>query len=322
MSKILDEAKALRKLWGGFWSARVVLTANNYGVFDHLKSPRAAHEISKILRIDRRATEVLLDALVGLGLLKKAGSKYGNSALSTRFLVNGSPHYQGDIMRHADILWKNWSGLDDVIKTGKPHHVAHDQNSFIRGMHNLAGLKAGNVMREVGLRGVRSALDLGGGPGTYAVEMARKGVSVTLFDRAETIDIARSVIRESRVGNIRFMKGDFLYDDIGKGYDLVFISQVLHSCSEKECVHVVERSKDALNPGGRMVIQEFYLRDDRTQPAQSALFSINMLVNTAAGRCYSPSEIKGWLSKAGFRDIKDRMADDTVLVFGKKPADR
>jgi len=33
------EAKEFRKLWGGFWPARVLLTANNFDVFDYLKSP-------------------------------------------------------------------------------------------------------------------------------------------------------------------------------------------------------------------------------------------------------------------------------------------
>ena len=316
--KILGEAKGLRQLWGGFWSARVVLTANNYRVFEHLKSAKSAHEIAEILGTDRRATEILLDALAGLGLLRKTALKYRNTALSNRLLISGSPYYQGDIIRHADILWKNWSGLDEVIKTGEPHHVAHDQNSFIRGMHNLAVFKARDVIRAVGLRGVRRALDLGGGPGTYAMEMAKKGVSVTLLDRPETVEIAKSVIKKSRVRNIRFLRGDFLYDDMGEGYDLIFISQVLHSCSDNESMQLVEKSKNALNPNGRVVIQEFSLDEDRAHPVRSALFSVNMLVNTMAGRCYSLSEIKGWLSRAGLRDIRHRMMDDTVLVFGRK----
>lgn len=318
MPKVLDEAKALRKLWGGFWSARVILTANNFRIFEHLRSGKTAPEIAGILLTDRRATEILLDALTGLGLLKKNGSAYKNTALSQRFLVSASPHYQGDILRHADVLWKNWSGLDEVLKTGKPHHVAHDQTSFILGMHNLAMLKARDVIKAVGLRGVKRALDLGGGPGTYSVEMARKGVSVTLFDRPETVEIAKTVIRKSGVGNVHFSRGDFLHDDIGKGYDLIFISQVLHSCSEDESARLIEKCGNALNPNGRIVIQEFPLLCDKAHPVQSALFSVNMLVNTAAGRCYSSSEIKRWLSGAGLKEVKDSMMDDTVLVSGKK----
>jgi hypothetical protein len=85
--EVLKQAKELRKLWGGFWPARVLLTANNFGVFDYLKSPKAAAEIAKILKTDGRATEILLDALTGLGLLKKSGNKnkYKNTPTANRF---------------------------------------------------------------------------------------------------------------------------------------------------------------------------------------------------------------------------------------------
>jgi len=50
---------------------------------------------------------------------------------------------------------------------------------------------------------------------------------------------------------------------------------------------------------------------------QSALFSINMLVNTEGGRCYSPKELRGWLLKAGFKNIEERLIDDTILITGR-----
>lgn len=316
---IRSGAKRLRSLWSGFFSSRVILTANNLRVFDRLPSPQTAQQVARALKTDARATEILLDALTGLDLLKKRKGYYSNSTFATRFLTAASPLFQGDIIKHADTLWENWSGLDRVIKTGKPNHRAHDHEAFIRGMDNLALLKAGKVVRTVGLRGVRQALDLGGGPGTYALEMAKKGVHVTIFDRPETIRIARQVIKKSGVGNIGFIEGDFLSDDIGRGYDLILISQVLHACSTEECRHVIAKSREALNAGGRIAVQEFYIRENRARPAQSALFSINMLVNTDAGRCYASSEIGGWLDEAGFVTIRERMVDDSALVTGSKP---
>lgn len=313
---ILNQSKELRKLWGGFWSARVLLTANNYGVFDYLKSPKTAREIARSLKTDNRATEILLDALTGLGLLKKYNNKYKNSDISNRFLIKDSPYYHGDIIRHADALWKNWSGLDEIIKTGKPNHSAHDNEAFIRGMHNLASLKAKDVIKLIDLKGVRKALDLGGGPGTYAIEMSKKGISTTLFDLPETIKVAKEIVKESKAKNIDFIEGNFVSDDIGRGYDLVFISQVIHAYSEKDCVSLIKKSKKALNQNGRIVIQEFYVDENRTMPSQSALFSVNMLVNTNGGRCYAPSEIKRWLSRAGFKGIKEEILDDSALISG------
>jgi 3-hydroxy-5-methyl-1-naphthoate 3-O-methyltransferase len=317
MPKVYDEAKELRRLWSGFWSSRVVITANNFKLFDHLKSTKSAEELALELRTDKRATEILLDALTGLGLLNKRSGGYRNSRLSDRFLVSGSPYYQGDILGHADILWKNWSGLDEVLRTGMPHNVANEQRSFIRGMHNIATLKMRHVLKEISLKGVKRALDLGGGPGTYAIGMAKKGISVTLFDVPETIRIAREVIEESGAKNINCIEGDFLRDDIGNGYDLIFISQVLHSFSAEANRRIIEKSSNALSYKGRVVVQEFYINQGRTYPVQSALFSINMLVNTEGGRCYSPGEIMSWLREAGFKEVGERILDDSVLVSGR-----
>jgi len=320
MTGILQQSIELRKIWGAFRQARVLITANNYKVFDYLIKPQSARAVSKRLNTDLRATEILLDALAGLGLLKKKKGMYSNSPLSSEFLVSGTPYYQGDILRHADSLWKNWSGLDKVIKTGKPYHKAHNHDAFILGMHNLASLKVKDVIKKIGLKGVKTALDLGGGPGTYSIEMAKKGVSVTLFDRPETIEIAKRVIKRVSVPvsvkGINFIQGDFLYDDIGKGYDLIFASQILHTNSEKDNIHLLKKCKKALNIGGRIVIQEFYISEDLTLPAPSALFSVNMLINTEGGRCYSPKEMEGWLKKIGLKGIKETHSDDSVLIEG------
>jgi 2-polyprenyl-3-methyl-5-hydroxy-6-metoxy-1,4-benzoquinol methylase len=316
MSKLNEQVKKIREVWGAFRSSRVLITANNYGAFDLLITSQSAEAISQKLDIDLRATEILLDALTGIRLLKKSGYNYKNSSISSRFLVKDSPYYQGDIIRHADTLWKNWSGLDEVIKTGEPSRKAYDQEAFVLGMHNLASLKVKDVMRTIGLRGVKTALDLGGGPGTYSMEMAKRGVRVTLFDYPETIEIAKKIIEKEKVKGINFMTGDFRIDDIAKGYDLIFMSQIVHSYSEKSNLQILRKCREALNKGGRIAIQEFYISDKRTYPLQSALFSVNMLVNTQAGRCYSHKEIRGWLLKAGLKNIKVRLMDDTVLVMG------
>jgi len=111
MSNILEESIEIRKIWGSFRQARVLLTANNYRIFDQLKKPVSAASVSKKIKTDLRATTILLDALTGIGLLKKRSNRYQNTKPASKFLFSGSPHYQGNIIRHAETLWQNWSGL-------------------------------------------------------------------------------------------------------------------------------------------------------------------------------------------------------------------
>lgn len=311
-----EQAGELRRLWSAYQSSRVLMTANNYRVFDYLEEPETAVRLAKELKTDARATEILLDALTGIKLLRKQKGQYINTGTASRFLVSGKPYYQGDIISHVNSLWDSWSNLDRVVKKGMPSERVRNHKAFILGMHNLASLKAGDIVRAIDVRGVRTALDLGGGPGTYSIEMARQGIDVTLFDLPETIKIARAVIKKSGIkkGSIGFAGGDFLKEDIGKGYDLIFISQIVHSFSEKDNLSLLRKCRKALNKDGRLVIQEFLISEDRTRPAWSALFAINMLVNTSGGRTYSPGEMKAWFLKAGFKSVKKKIVTDGVLM--------
>lgn len=311
-----DEVKFLSDLWHGFWASRVLLTANNLGIFSRLGTPVPAAEVAVTLGTDPRATELLLNALAGLGLVTKKGNRYANAPLARRLLVPGSPSYMGDILRHADTLWQNWSGLDEVVRSGRPNRVGRNHGSFIRGMHNIASQKADSLLRAIGLTGVKSALDLGGGPATYTMAMARHGVRATLFDLPDTIKVAREVVRETAGPDILFREGDMLTDEFGEGYDLILISQVFHSFGPDQCLAVLQKCRAALNPGGRVVIQEFRIDKSLAAPAPGTLFAVNMLVNTERGRCYSPDEMSDWLKKSGFGAIKVQSLDETVLVSG------
>jgi len=316
---LIQQLQDFMRLSGGFRASRVILTANNLEVFEHLKTPRTAVEIAGKLATDPRATEILLDAVTALGLLAKTGVKYRNTVPAKKFLLKESPWYQGDMLRHSDALWKSWSGLDEVVKTGLPNRAGgRDYEVFIRAMHNNAVFRAKRVVSAIDLSNVKKALDLGGGPGTYSMELARQGISVTLFDLPDTLVVSRKIIRESKVKDIDFISGDFQADDIGKGYDLVFISQIFHSMSEDECLALLEKSRNALNPNGRIAVHEFFLKKDRAHPVPGALFSVNMLVNTAAGRSYTTEEMKAWLKKAGFRGVKTNILGETVVLTARR----
>ena len=184
------------------------------------------------------------------------------------------------------------------------------------GMHNLSVLRAGALARAIGLKRVKTMLDLGGGPGTHALEMAKMGIKATVFDLPDTIVIARKVARREKVRGIRFIAGDFQVDDIGSGYDLILVSQIVHAFSEAENIALLHKCRRALHPDGRVAVHEFPIDQSRTSPVHSALFSVNMLVSTEHGRCYSPYEMKQWLRDTGFHHVFEKHLPETILLLG------
>lgn len=309
----------LRRLWGGYMAARVVITANNLGVFDRLTRARTAAQMARLLKADLRATEILLDALTGVGVVTKTDGRYRNGPAADRYLVCGKPLYQGDILRHNHNMWQSWSELDDVVQTGRPaRRGGFDHEAFIMGMHNLSVLRVHDVLRAVGLRRVQRFLDLGGGPGTFGIEVARRGIKATVFDLPETIPIAKKVARKAGVKGIRYLAGDFHSDPIGRGYDLILISQIFHAYPVGDNLSLLRKCREALGPDGRVAVHEFPINEERTAPPLSALFSVNMLVNTQGGRTYTPGEMSRWLTETGFSHVRVKPLQETVVLTARK----
>jgi hypothetical protein len=74
--------------------------------------------------------------------------------------------------------------------------------------------------------------------------------------------------------------------------------------SEEENRDIFRRARQALGPGGRLVVQDFILNPDKTGPQHAALFSLNMLVATDAGASYSELEYNEWMKDAGFAEVR------------------
>ena len=75
----------------------------------------------------------------------------------------------------------------------------------------------------------------------------------------------------------------------------------------------------AIKPGGKIIIHDYIIDDDRTSPEEAALFALNMLVNTKAGDTYIYTDIWIMLQEAWFRDIyRIDTEKGTSLIIGTR----
>jgi SAM-dependent methyltransferase len=275
---------------------------------------------------------MLLDALSVIGLVSKKKGKYFNTALSKQFLVPGAANYLGDSIKHFKNLWKLWSHLDEAVATGRgvtpPRGYTSEAQTenFILAMENTARRRAAEVLKLVGAAGVNKMLDVGGGPATYSIVFAKKNrkLHATVIDLHVPIKIAREFVAEAELQNrITLQEGDYFAVEFGSGYDLVLLSNILHSMSPGRARLVISKSYSALAPGGRIVIHDFLPNEERTGPEWALLFAVNMLVATESGTTYTYGEMSAWLRSAGFTDIKKlRVEDSSTLVIAKKASRR
>ena len=113
--------------------------------------------------------------------------------------------------------------------------------------------------------------------------------------------------------------GDLLEGDIGTGYDLILLSFVVQNFNIWDNIKLAKKLYEALNYGGRVVIQDLLINDSRTTPEFNALYSLELLATTGEGDTYKMSDIWLMLKEAWFTKIESVNTDfGTSLVFGTK----
>jgi len=322
-------ADDLQQIARAFFRSRILLTAYELGLFTELGDERkTSAEVASALETDHRATDRLMNALAVLGLLVKDGETFANTPAASRYLVEGKPEYMAGLM-HAVNLWDSWSTLTDAVRAGttvfeRPGGEAGERRTeaFIAAMHYGASLRAERLVAMLELGGVSRVLDVGGGSGAYAMAFARarEGITATVFDLPHVTPLTRRYVEaEGLSGKIDVVEGDANVDELPRGYDLVFMSQLLHSNSPKENEALIANGAASLNAGGRLVIQDFVVDEGRAGPPQAVIFALNMLVNTEAGDTYTEAEIRGWMEVAGLADVERIDTDvETTLMIGSK----
>ena len=324
-----EEREQLQSTAVAFQRSRILLTAVELDLFTAVgEGEKTAGEVAAVAGTDPRATDRLMNALCALGLLKKSNGRYWNTPHASRFLVRGSPEYMANLA-HFGNMWETWSTLTEAVKTGRTVLVrdlaGQDVGwfkSFIAAMHYRALERADRIVSGLDLSGIRRVLDLGGGSGVYAMAFARagEGMEVVVFDLPAVVPLTEGYVRDAGLGDrIGIVAGDFRKDPLGGDYDLIFVSAIVHANSPDENRALVAKCSEALNPGGRIVIQDFIMSEDRTRPVHGAVFALNMLVGTARGDTYTESEVRGWFDAAGIaRVVRYETPFGTTQMIGWK----
>lgn len=308
-------------LFPGQWQPQVVLMAAlKVGLVEALlDTPLPPAQVAEKLALDERATLRVIGVLVDAGYLQRQGDGVIVAPDARALLDPDDAAFVGDRLLHFHDLLVRWVQLPQVLRDGAParsERTPESLRAFIGSMRVGARERARPLADQLAalFPATKTALDIGGGPGTQALAFQQHGWQVTVLDFPEVIDLMAGDLAEAGIATI---KGDATQGIPAQGFDLVHCGNLFHSMSPEECAVVVQGAADALASGGALAIFDFL----RGKGLRSSLFAVNMLVATSAGDVYAEEDYRRWCAAAGLRDfaVHEVPGQTQLLLTATKP---
>ncbi len=315
-AEIVRGNRCVTSLATGYWRSCTLFAANKLDVFSKLGGRTVtAAVLAGELHLDPRGLEKLLTACASLGLVEKLGPSFRLSPLSRQYLDRSSPTFLGDWVAHwADMLVKgNWTRLDESVASGESvvldgAPVGFDSRqtplrNWIVGMHGagLAG-HAELVAQAAKSENPQTLLDVGGGPGTYSMALCRRypELRATVADAPDVAQVARGLVRQANLQDrIHYTPVDFRTQSLGKQFDLVLLSNVLHMDAKPGAMAMLRNAAEHLHDDGELIVQEWLITDDLASSDLATLFNLHILINPG-GDIFGRDELRAMIEESGF----------------------
>ena len=328
------------QLGSAFWGSKTLLSAIELGLFTQLArtGPLDLASVRERLNLHERSARDFLDALVALGMLQRlADGRYANTAETELYLDRDKPAYVGGILEMMNgRLYRFWGNLTEALMTGLPQNETQYGEPdlfaavyadparlqlFLAAMTGLSLPTARAIATAFPWNEHRSFADIGCAQGGLTAEIARAHPHLTGygFDLPAVRPVfERYVAQHGLDRRLAFLEGDFFRDEL-PSVDVLVMGHILHDWSLEEKRLLLGKAYDALPSGGALIVYDAMIDDERRQNAFGLLMSLNMLIETPAGFDYTGADCRGWMSEAGFRDVRiEPLQGPYSMAVGRK----
>lgn len=337
MAEPLTDVRQISKIAYGFMASKALFAALHAELFRHLaEGARTVEALSAATGIAPAPLATLLATLRSVGLVTEAGGAYANAPATERYLVPGRAAYFGDYYRHQidRQLYPAMMSLDAGLR-GDAAGLAHDSMSslladpveaeaFSRAQHAGSMGPALIASKALPLGGARTLLDVAGGTGAFSICFCRANpeLRATIIDFPNVVQVAERFVAEAGLAErIALVPGDALQTEWPAGQDVVLMSYLLSAVGGEDIAPLLSRAWRALAPGGRLVVHDFMLDDDRSGPMPAAVFFLFYLSLRTDPISFTAAEIARRCAAAGFVDIEEAVLipEITKTVIARKP---
>jgi len=314
-------ARDLFGLVSGFVNSQVLLACVDLNLLGLLaESARSRETIGRACGLEKEPTRVLLQAAESLGLIERqSGDHYGLAPLGVSLLSD--PGLLA-LVRHHRALYRDLEDPVSLLRGDNtstalsavwPYAKAESPQTLDRqAVSGYTDVMAASqhmiteqILHAFPFGSARNLLDIGGGDGSFVAALALRfpQLQLSLFDLPSVAEIARQRLDAAGLSErVQVFSGDFHQGDLPPGQDLVSLVRILHDHDDEPALKLLQAARQAMNPGGTLMIAEPLRATPGAEEMGAAYFGFYLLA-MGSGRPRSFMELKELLLRAGFQQI-------------------
>jgi len=338
MPEPLTSVRQISHVAYGFFLSKALFSALNIELFGQLaEGPADLDTLCRRTGVAENRLETLVAALLSVGLLQREGEKIANSPAAQRYLMPGAQAYFGDYYRYQidrqiypmmtslDAgLAGNEAGLANKSMSGWLAE-AEDAEDFSRAQHAGSTGPAMMMASAIDLSGAKTLLDVAGGTGAYSMAFCRNnpGLSACIIDFPSVIKVAEGFVESAGMQDrISLLGGDALETTWPGEQDVILMSYLLSAVGGADIAPLLRQAWQALKPGGKVLLHDFMLDDDRSGPAAAAGFFLSYLTNRIDPVSFTAADMSDWAAAEGFIDVESAVMipEITKIITAVKPS--
>lgn len=272
MTQAQPSHQLLKQMIGG-WITQAIHVAADLGIADFLaEEPQTAEELAQQTNTHGGALYRVLRALATVGIFAEdTDRRFSLTPLAEclRSDVPGSLRAFG-IMMGAE-FYQSWGELLYSVQTGEQgyqkrfgvpffqymterpeRHAIYDAAMMVHGIFETEPM-----LDAYDFSAFRTVVDVGGGHGRMLAAILNRHPAVEgiLFDLPAVADRSRTIISDLGLSErCRIVGGDF-FSSVPAA-DAYVLRHIVHDWDDKDAVAILRNCRDAMNPGGRVLVVE------------------------------------------------------------------
>ncbi|MFD9904607.1 methyltransferase [Streptomyces sp. NPDC059063] len=301
------------------WLSAAVYSAARLRLADHVADGvRSVEELAELTGTHPESLYRLMRALAGAGYFREEGERRFGTTPVAEFLRSDTADSVKDlVLFYGREVYRAYGALSEAVRTGERAFdieygmplwdyldtVEDTGNAFRKGMGAVTWSEQLPLPRTYSFAGVDTVVDVGGGTGSMlaAVLHEHPGMKGVLVEISAGIDHTMRHFKEAGVEDRVELREGSAFDELPEG-DAYLISCVLHAMDDEQSIKVLRRMRDAIRPGGRVVILERIVPAGN-EPGLARMLDLTMMLMNG-GKERTEQEWRALFSASGFRFSK------------------